>query len=131
MLISINERGMKTDFKILVYFITFLTPGKRVKNIRTMHKFKPSLFFINPNTCLENSIHTFLCPFCAYATFIHEAPGVFSAVVDTCFLRDSINNHVNIFSLLDLQLYFHPVLFHRDAAENSGFWLERLLVLQE
>ncbi len=29
--------------------------------------------FINPNTCMENSVRTFL--FCAYAMFIHEAPG--------------------------------------------------------
>ncbi len=38
------------------------------------HVFTPSLFFINPDTCLENSTRTFLCPFCAYAAFIHEAP---------------------------------------------------------
>ncbi len=88
-LISINERGifnvnvyieMKTEFKILVYFITFLTPGKRVRTHSqeqpySAHVFAPSLFFINPDTCVENSTHTFLCPFCAYAAFIHEAPG--------------------------------------------------------
>ncbi len=39
------------------------------------HIFTPSLFFINPDMCFENSVCTFLCPFCVYATFIHEAPG--------------------------------------------------------
>ncbi len=42
------------------------------------HIFTASLFFINPDTCVENSARTFLCPFCAYAAFIHEAPGVFN-----------------------------------------------------
>ncbi len=90
MLISINERGifhvnvyieMKTEFKILVYFITFLTPGKSVRTHSQEHPygahiFTPSLFFINPDTCVENSVRTFLCPFCAYAAFIHEPHGV-------------------------------------------------------
>ncbi len=40
------------------------------------HIFAPSLFFINPDMCLENSVRTFLCPFCAYEAFIHEAPGL-------------------------------------------------------
>ncbi len=39
------------------------------------HIFTPSLFFINPDMCFENSVRMFLCPFCVYATFIHEAPG--------------------------------------------------------
>ncbi len=39
------------------------------------HIFTPSLFFINPDMCFENSVRTFLCPFCVYTTFIHEAPG--------------------------------------------------------
>ncbi len=61
MLISINERGifninvyieMKTEFKFLVYFITFLTPGKRVRTHIQEHPygahiFTPSLFFMN------------------------------------------------------------------------------------
>ncbi len=87
MLISINERGifnvnvyieMKTEFKILVYFITFLTPGKRVRTHSQEHPyiFTPSLFCINLDTCMENSGSTVLCPFCAYAAFIHEAPGL-------------------------------------------------------
>ncbi len=33
---------------------------------------------INPDMCLKNSVRTFLCLFCAYATFIHEAPGHFN-----------------------------------------------------
>ncbi len=34
--------------------------------------------FINEtrDMCLENSVSTFLCPFCLYATFIQEAPGI-------------------------------------------------------
>ncbi len=39
------------------------------------HIFTPSLFFINPDMCLKNSVRTFLCSFCAYGMFIHEAPG--------------------------------------------------------
>ncbi len=84
--ISINERGifnvnvyieMKTEFKILVYFITFLTPGKRVRTHSQEHSYlRQVYFFINPDTCVENSAHTVLCPFCAYAAYIHEAPGV-------------------------------------------------------
>ncbi len=105
MLISINERGIfnvnvyieiKTEFKILVYFITFLTPGKRVRKHSQEHPygahiFTPSLFFINPDTCVENSARTFLCPFCAYAAFIHEAPG-------------PNNNRSIFFGLLDWEL---------------------------
>ncbi len=84
MLISIDESGIFNVnvyivFKIIVYIIT---PGKRVRTHSKEHPygahiFTPSLCFINPDMCLENSVFTFLCPFCAYATFIHEAPGVF------------------------------------------------------
>ncbi len=64
------------QFKIIVYLII---PGKRVRthcqeHPYGVHIFTASLFFINPNMCLENSVHTFLCPFCAYAMFMHEAP---------------------------------------------------------
>ncbi len=44
------------------------------KHPYSAHIFTPSLVFINPDMSLENSVRTFLCPFCAYATFIHEAP---------------------------------------------------------
>ena len=85
MIISINESGifnvnvyieMKTDFKIVADFITFLTPGKRVRTHGlecpyVEYIFTPSLFFINPDICEENCIHIF------YAHFVrtpdHEA----------------------------------------------------------
>ena len=77
MLISINESGifnvnvyieMKTDFKIIVYFITFLTPGKRVRTHGLecpygAYIFTPSLFFITPDMCVEKCVHNFYAYF--------------------------------------------------------------------
>ncbi len=67
MLISINENGifnvnvyieMKAEFKIVVYFITFLTSGKRVCTHGLECPYGTylclSLFFINPDMCMEN-----------------------------------------------------------------------------
>ncbi len=52
---------MKTKFKLFIYFITFLTPGKIVCTHGLecpygAYIFMPSLFFINPDRCVENCI---------------------------------------------------------------------------
>ncbi len=36
--------------------------------------FTPSLFFVNPDRCVENCVRIFICPFSAYATFLNETP---------------------------------------------------------
>ncbi len=41
-----------------------------------VHIYTQSKFCINPDMCVETIVRTLLCPFFAYATFIHEAPGV-------------------------------------------------------
>jgi len=40
------------------------------------HLFTPSLFFKNPDMCVEKCVRIYLCPFCAYTTFIHQGPDV-------------------------------------------------------
>ncbi len=57
---------IKRDFKILVYFINFLTPGKRVRTHSQEHPhgahiFTPSNFFINPDECVGNSVVRIRC----------------------------------------------------------------------
>ncbi len=64
---------MKTVFKIVVYFINFLTPGKRV----CMHGSEFACrVFINPTFCVGSGVRLFQGRFCAYATVINEAPGL-------------------------------------------------------
>uniref|UniRef100_A0A8C1VEB9 Fibronectin type-III domain-containing protein n=1 Tax=Cyprinus carpio TaxID=7962 RepID=A0A8C1VEB9_CYPCA len=49
--------------------------------------FTASLFFVNHDMCVENCIHMFLCPFCAYATFINETPELFEYTFITTFME--------------------------------------------
>ncbi len=89
MLISIIESiifnvnvyiDMKTEFKIVVYFINFLTRGKRVLTHGSEFACKCANFlvkfvFINPTFCVESGVRLFQGRFCAYVTVINEAPG--------------------------------------------------------
>ncbi len=67
---------MKTQFKI-IYFIT--SHSKRVCTHGLecpygAYIFTPSLFFINSD--MYKLLTHIICPFCAYATFINETPGL-------------------------------------------------------
>lgn len=62
---------MKAEFKIFVFYITFHSRKKSAyaqsrASIRCAHIYGKML-------CVEKSVQTFLWPFCAYASFIHQA----------------------------------------------------------
>ncbi len=72
---------MKTEFKIVVYFINFLTPGKRVCTHGSEFacrcaNFPVKFVFINPTFCIGSGVRLFQGRFCAYATVVNEAPGL-------------------------------------------------------
>ncbi len=91
-LISINEGilfnvnvyiDMKTEFKIVVYFINFLSRGKRV----CTHGFAcrctdiPVKFvFINPTFCVGGGVRLFQGRFCVYATVINGTSGSYFSI---------------------------------------------------
>ncbi len=83
MLISINESiifnvnvyiGMKTEFKIFVYFINFLTRGKGVCTHGSESECRCAnvmFVFINPTFCVGSGVRLFQGRFCAYAMVIN------------------------------------------------------------
>lgn len=48
---------------------------RTVKSVRTYAR--QVFFFMNADMYVENRVYTFLCPCCAYTTFIHQAPGLY------------------------------------------------------
>ncbi len=69
--------NIKTEFKIVVYFIDFLSLYALVQSLRAACRcanFPVKFVFINPTFCVGSGVRLFQGRFCAYVTVINEAP---------------------------------------------------------
>ncbi len=73
---------IKTEFKMVVYFNNYLTPGKKVCTHGSEFacrcaNFPVTYVFINTTFYIGSGIRLFKGRYCVYTTVINEAPGCF------------------------------------------------------